>query len=40
MKNGLKLFALVNAPNKNKGERILLNNNHLVDIDPDGYFKP
>jgi hypothetical protein len=35
-----RYYWLVDAPNKNDGKRILLNNNNLVEIDPDGYFNP
>lgn len=35
-----KYCWLVDAPVDPKGARILLNNNNLVQVDPDGYFKP
>jgi len=38
--NSGKYYWLVDAPDKNKNERIFLNNNNLIGIDPDGYFKP
>ncbi len=32
-------FWLVDAPVDPKGARVLLNNNNLVEVDPDGYFR-
>jgi hypothetical protein len=34
-----KYFWLIDAPAKTEAGRLLLNNNNLVDVDPDGYFK-
>jgi hypothetical protein len=34
-----KYFWLIDAPIKMETERVLLNNNNLIEVDPDGYFK-
>lgn len=34
-----RYFWLIDAPVKAEGARVLLNNNNLVEVDPDGYFK-
>jgi hypothetical protein len=38
--DGEKYCWLIDAPNQSIPARVLLNNNNLVEIDPDGYFKP
>jgi hypothetical protein len=37
--DGEKYYWLIDAPNQTIPVRVLLNNNNLVEIDPDGYFK-
>jgi hypothetical protein len=34
-----KYFWLIDAPVKTEAGRVLLNNNNLIEVDPDGYFK-